>query len=272
MRVVVWNLWWEFTRPDERYAAVAEELLDLEPDVVLLQEVAPDRADAIAARIGAAATWGGGQVAPDRFPPGPHEIPFGNAVVSRWPILDSIVVPLSKPAHDGGTRQMVAARIDEPAGPRWHASVHLTYLREDGPMRMRQLDELRRVLADLEPLDRRPLVGGDCNMLPGESEHRHAEALGFVDLWRPRDNTVAEITVTSANPHLVDSAERFRNRTNAVVTDDEAGFCLDYLFSVGDGGWPNIERRVVGRQPPGQQWPSDHLGLCFDLPELSSGH
>ncbi|MEM9036604.1 MAG: endonuclease/exonuclease/phosphatase family protein [Actinomycetota bacterium] len=271
MRVVVWNLWWEFTHPDDRYVAATDVLLDLAPDVVLLQEVAPDRADALAARLGGTAAWGGGLVAPDRFPPGPHEVPFGNAVVSRWPILDSVVVPLPKPPHDGGTRQIVAARIDEPGGPRWYASVHLTYLREDAPMRMRQLDEIRGLLAGLEPLDRRPVVGGDCNMLPDEAEHRHALDIGFVDLWGDRRGTVDEITMTSANPHLPGSDERFRARENAVTTGDEAGFCLDYLFTVGHGGWSSIDHRVIGRRPPGETWASDHLGLCFDLPDRTAG-
>lgn len=267
MRVVSWNLWWEFTEPDERHAAIGDTLADLGPDVLLTQEIGPQRAEALAARLDATATWGGGAVDPARFPPGPHEVPFGNAVISRWPVLRSEVTSLPKPADDGGTRQLVAALLDEPGGPRWWASVHLTYLRDDWEMRHRELEVIDRTLRRLmaEAGGRPAIVGGDFNMVAGEGECAHAAGLGFVDLWGRRDRSIDEITMTSANPHLTDGADRLRSRANAIVTPDEAGFTLDYVFSVGDLDRAVVTSRTIGRGEPDSSWPSDHLGVLHDL-------
>lgn len=267
MRVVTWNLWWEFTEPEVRYAAIADDLADLAPDVLLAQEIGPGRAEALADRLGATATWGGGQVDPERFPPGPHEVPFGNAVISRWPVLRELVVPLPKPDGDGGTRQLVAGLLDEPGGPRWWASVHLTYLRDDWAMRQHQLDRVAATLGDeTAAASARPaIVGGDFNMVVHEVERDHALELGFVDLWPDRCDSVDEITMTTANPHLGDGAERMAQRVNAVVTADEAGFCLDYLFSLGESDRAVLERRTIGRRDGSTPWPSDHLGVLVDL-------
>ena len=267
MRVVTWNLWWEFTEPNDRHATIGDTVADLRPDVLLVQEVGPERADALADRLDATATWGGGLVDPERFPPGPHEVPFGNAVISPWRVLDHEITPLPKPAGDGGTRQLVAALLDEPGGPRWWASVHLTYLRDDWEMRHHQLDVVDTTLRRLteRAAARPPIVGGDCNMVVGEVECAHATGLGFVDLWGHRDRSVAEITMTSANPHLAPGAARLRSRTNAIVTPGEAGFTLDYVFSVGEPDRTVLHRATIGRAPAGSPWPSDHLGVLIDL-------
>ncbi|MEO1062239.1 MAG: endonuclease/exonuclease/phosphatase family protein [Actinomycetota bacterium] len=267
MRVVTWNLWWEFTEPDARHEDVARELADLAPDVVLAQEIGPERAAALADRLGATATWGGGLVDPERFPPGPHEVPFGNAVISRWPALRDVVVTLPKPEGDGGTRQLVAALLDEPGGPRWWASVHLTYLRDDWEMRQHQLDRVAATLRKetAAAAARPPILGGDFNMVVHEVEREHALGLGFVDLWPDRCDSVDEITMTTANPHLGAAAEAMAQRYNAVVTSEEAGFCLDYLFSLGAADRAVLGRRTIGRRPASARWPSDHLGVLVDL-------
>ncbi len=267
MRVVTWNLWWEFTEPDARHAMIGDIVADLRPDVLLAQEIGPARAEVLAARLDATVTWGGGLVDPERFPPGPHAVPFGNAVISSWPVLRTEVTPLPKPAGDGGTRQLVAALLDEPGGPRWWASVHLTYLRDDWEMRHRQLDVVDETLRRLttESAARPPIVGGDFNMVVHEIEREHAAALGFVDLWGERADLVDEITMTTANPHLAPAAERMGLRDNAVRGGDEAGFCLDYLFALDGPDRPVAGRRTIGRGRDGAPWPSDHLGVLVDL-------
>jgi endonuclease/exonuclease/phosphatase family metal-dependent hydrolase len=134
-------------------------------------------------------------------------------------------------------------------------------------MRHRQLDVVDAALRQLtaEESARPPIVGGDFNMVVGEVECAHATGLGFVDLWGGRDRSIDEITMTTANPHLALGADRMRSRTNAIVTRDESGFTLDYLFSYGPLDREVLGRRTIGRGPVEAPWPSDHLGVLVDL-------
>ena len=71
--------------------------------------------------------------------------------------------------------------------------------------------------------------------------------------------------MTTANPHLAPAADRMGLRDNAVVDADEAGFCLDYVFSAGPLDRQVMARRTIGRRGPSDVWPSDHLGVLVDL-------
>ena len=91
LRVASWNLWWRFGPWEARRAAIAAALPALEADVVCLQEVWDDGEVCFAAEL--ADVLGFHHVYGQRLDL--DGVRFGNAILSRWPITGSEVLPLS---------------------------------------------------------------------------------------------------------------------------------------------------------------------------------
>src|SRR3712207_3803361 len=94
-RAATLNIWSRFGPWDERLVAIREGLRTLAPDVIGVQEVLRypelDQAVLLSEGLGYHVAWG---KASDN-----HGFPTGNAILSRWPILTSEVIPLPS----GGT-------------------------------------------------------------------------------------------------------------------------------------------------------------------------
>ncbi|MEZ5228076.1 MAG: endonuclease/exonuclease/phosphatase family protein [Acidimicrobiales bacterium] len=99
---------------------------------------------------------------------------FGNAILSRWPVLDADQRNLpdrsGRPAHRTG----LWALLDHPDGPQPVATTHLEWRYDDSRLRQAQLDDLVHwldqhhrglgALLDAPPDEHRPLIfGGDLN-------------------------------------------------------------------------------------------------------------
>jgi endonuclease/exonuclease/phosphatase family metal-dependent hydrolase len=160
------------------YQRLADLILDLEPDVVALQEV--DRGTARAkgvdqiARLaeltgmkyayGKAMDYSGGA--------------YGNAVLSRFPLTETRVHPL--PFEQGREPRAALEVLVQPPGesaPFRFVSTHLCHL--DEPSRLRQIEELERVL-DVDgsaPV----ILAGDFNSRPGSAPVRALLEAGWKD-------------------------------------------------------------------------------------------
>src|SRR6187399_2998497 len=110
-RAATLNIWSRFGPWEERLRAIREGLRSLEPDVIGLQEVLRfpdfDQSALVASGLGYAIAWGKASEN--------HGAPLGNAILSKWPILRSDVLPLP----NGGTdesRALLFAEIDAPFG------------------------------------------------------------------------------------------------------------------------------------------------------------
>lgn len=271
MRVLTWNLWWQFGPWQERQPAIAAELARVNPDIALLQEVwaddEGDQAEALAAPLGlevARTTDDSGR--PQRF---------GNAILSRWPIRSTAMIRLG--GEDGGPshRSALAAVIETPAGPQPFVVTHLAWQYEAGPLRMNQLDEVVRFGAEQfdaiapESEGRPPLVlGGDLNAVPDSDEVRRLTGLAapyrpdlvFTDCWAAVGDGDGH-TWTRANPHAADASWPRRR--------------LDYVLVA----WPRTKplgnpraARLAGTEPmtydggpPEGTVPSDHYAVVVEL-------
>ena len=85
IRVLTWNLWWRFGPWEQRARAIEQSLVSANADVICLQEVwasdgGVDQVEELANALGfsygrtPSAYWQG--------------YSFGNAILSRWPILE----------------------------------------------------------------------------------------------------------------------------------------------------------------------------------------
>src|SRR5690348_388317 len=94
-RAATLNIWSRFGPWEARLAAIREGLRTLAPDVIGLQEVLRfhdlDQCALLSEGLGYHAAWGKASEN--------HGFPVGNAVLSRFPIVRSEVVPLP----NGGT-------------------------------------------------------------------------------------------------------------------------------------------------------------------------
>ena len=261
-RVVTWNLWWRFgPDPDARHRAITDVLRDVEPDVVCLQEVhsdadGADRAGDLAEALDLELT----RSEPKQF----RGESFGNAVLSRSPVIDRGEVAL--PLADGspGFRNATWARLQMPFGQLPVISTHLAFRFDESELRQRQATALLELASELrgDGDDPPPVVlGGDLNALPSSDEirlltgHRTVPIPGIVfsDSW-PQVRDDPGHTWDRRNPYLADSAWPQRR--------------LDYVMV----SWPRpqpignpAQAFLIGDEPVDGVWPSDHFGVVADL-------
>jgi endonuclease/exonuclease/phosphatase family metal-dependent hydrolase len=208
LRVVTWNIraaigpgepfppaWWRHVRRD-RLERIGGILADLEPDIVTLQEVAiltphgalDDQPAELGRQLGMAVRYAAAHSFPLVDPDAGRTIGsamWGNAVLSRDPLLDGFALALPRAADDDLVEPTAA---DHPlAGLRYGdnepghreprcvlggvadgvglATTHLSYMGRD--QRRRQAEAVR---ATVEQLDRPVVVTGDFNAPLGAPE------------------------------------------------------------------------------------------------------
>lgn len=256
MRIVTWNLWWQFGPWAERQPAITAELRAHEPDVALLQEVWADD-DADQAQLLADA--GGMKMVRTRRVTGEPQR-FGNAILSRWPIMELETARLSdaegKPSH----RSALAARIEAPSGPWVVVVTHLAWQYDQSALRQQQLAEVVALArrhgagdADGPPV----VLGGDFNAVPDSDEIRRLTGLSpvytpglvFTDAWAAVGDGPGHTWVRD-NPHSPDALWPRRR--------------LDYLFVA----WPRpkplgnpLSAQLVGVEAHNGVVGSDHYGV-----------
>ncbi|MBI3081751.1 MAG: endonuclease/exonuclease/phosphatase family protein, partial [Gemmatimonadetes bacterium] len=174
IRVVTFNV--QFGRHVDRLI----ELLQLAgsadgADIVTLQEVDPAQTDRLAQALGMAYVYYPAVVHPR------SGRDFGNAVLSRWPIVDDrkVILPHHGRFRDSQRAATAATVVVGDDSLRVY-SVHLSTMVEVAPSSRRE--QARTVLADAARL-RRVVVGGDLN---GVGVGDEFEACGF--LWPTKDN------------------------------------------------------------------------------------
>jgi endonuclease/exonuclease/phosphatase family metal-dependent hydrolase len=234
LRVLTWNLWHRYGPWEARRPAIAATLERLDPDVVCLQEVWADEevgfADELAKGLGFHHVYGSLL----EF----EGVRFGNAVLSRWPISDSDVLPL--PASEGTEerRTCVRADIDGPRGPLQAFSTHLNWRFDQSDIRQEQVRAICRFIEASKPEGGRsfpPILAGDFNADPDSDEIRMLSGraatpvpkLVFHDAWevagQASDSSVDGATWTArptwrrGGPHSAptDTATGVRTRPRA---------------------------------------------------------
>jgi endonuclease/exonuclease/phosphatase family metal-dependent hydrolase len=271
-RIVTWNIWWRFGPWEERLPAIIETLRRLDPDIVCLQEVWIDLAsgDSSATRIADALGWEQPNLV--LFNRADLDgIGFGNAIISRWPIVGSEVLPLYSPEELEEFRTVGRADIEGPRGVLQVFTTHLHWRVDHSAIRQEQVREICEFVRDSPHRTYPAVLTGDFNADPTSDEVRMitgraavpAPPVAFFDAWE----------VAGASP-LTDLGHTWSNDNPYARLDLEASRRIDYLFS----GFPKqgglghaVRAEVVGTEAidtgleGGPIVPSDHYGVVADL-------
>jgi endonuclease/exonuclease/phosphatase family metal-dependent hydrolase len=261
-RVATWNLWWRFgPEPQRRRPAIEATLGQVAADVVCLQEVYCDRAGADDARdLGAQLGYRVVGTVSDPT----AERTLGNAILSRWDVVDQGERRLPDAQGRDGHRRALWAVLAAPFGPLTVISTHLAYRFDESAVRQQQVAVLAELAGELRPDPTRGapvLLCGDLNAVPDSEEIRlltgrcapPVAGLVFNDCW-PQVRDDPGHTWVRRNPYLVDSVWPERR--------------LDYVLV----SWPRpaplgnpTQAFLIGDGPVGDIWPSDHLGVAVDF-------
>jgi endonuclease/exonuclease/phosphatase family metal-dependent hydrolase len=192
-----------------------------------------------------------------------HEgVAFGNAVLSRWPIVGSSDRELPDEDGDQEGRTVLRAELDGPRGRVEAYSTHLHWKVFDSHVRQAQVACICRFIA--ETRDRRsypPVLCGDFNAGPDADEIRaltgrretFVPRQAFIDSWESAGEGPGH-TWTVENPYAALDLEPSRR--------------IDYVF-VGfpkhAGAGHAVAARTAGLDPIDGLIPSDHLAVVADL-------
>ncbi|PPK98498.1 endonuclease/exonuclease/phosphatase family metal-dependent hydrolase [Kineococcus xinjiangensis] len=270
--MLTWNLWWRFGDWRARREAILAVLAELRPDVCGLQEVwgtdEEDLAGWLGERLGMRSVFAASP-SPGRWQQrlagGEAEAAFGNAVLSRWPILASSVTHLPEGPRPEG-RTALHTLLDVPGGPLPFTTTHLSSSPAESALRVAQVRALvpavARHAADV-PGARRPVLTGDFNAEAGSDEMRLAggyetasvvDGFVLVDAWRYAADGAEGRTWDRRNPHVARVHQPSARIDHVLVGLPE--------FS---GRGAVLDVRRVGAEPVDGVWPSDHAAVCVDL-------
>ncbi|WP_134764544.1 endonuclease/exonuclease/phosphatase family protein [Nocardioides sp. 1609] len=240
LRVVTYNI--HSARPYEggsRLARIGDEIARLEADVVLLQEVDRGRAwtygvdmpVVLAERLGMSWVFGANvRRSPTNL--------YGTAILSRYPITDSVNIALPRP---GSTQQrgLLHATIDVDGIATSFYNTHL----EPGAPGAREAQ--MRLAMDTVRADPNPVfLGGDLNTSPSSPTLAPVRAR-LTDTWSVLGSG-AGFTASSGNPRIRIDYLFFGSGTRGEVTpstvrvvatraSDHLPLVADYRVSVDDG-------------------------------------
>ncbi|MXM68160.1 endonuclease [Streptomyces sp. HUCO-GS316] len=269
MRVVSWNLWWRFGPWAERQKAVLAVLRELEPDVVGLQEVwsadGENLAEWLAGELGLHWAWAPSP-ASERWQRriGDPSVEAGNAVLSRWPVVEQAVLRLPAPGELDDGRLALHTRLATPTHEVPFFTTHLTSAIDASAVRCQQVTALAQfVAAHRGGTAFPPVVTGDFNAWPDSDEvrlfggYKTAPAVPgqvLFDAWEYADRAAPSATWDPANPYV------------------GAGFSpavrIDYIHvgPPGPRGLGHVRTvRRAGDGPVDGVWPSDHMAVVADL-------
>lgn len=275
LRVVTLNIWNKSGPWPARLPLIQREVARLAPDLVGLQEVlrlVPDAGRAApmpeTCQAVEIAGDGGWHIA---FAEAAHYgqgLAFGNALLSRWPIVEERSIAL--PGHESGeTRVLLYARVDAPWG---HIPVFVTHLNwklHHGSVRLGQVRFIVDRIMDIAPVDAGllpPILMGDMNAEPDSDEMRYLRGLATVD---GATAYFADAWIYGGDGGAGATFDR-RNRFAALAHEPPRR--IDYIYVRGPDrklrGEPIATHVAFSTPEPGADgptWPSDHFGLFSEI-------
>ena len=261
-RVATLNIWNRFGPWDQRLPAIREGVKALAPDLLGLQEVLrldPGEGDELDQTVAVGAGFGYHAA----YARARDQRWYGNAVLSRWPIVRSECIELPRCGTDE-KRNLLFADVDAPFGRVPFFVTHLNWKFEDGHVREAQVREIAARIEALAPRDGFPaILVGDFNAEPEADEIRYLRGLTslggpsrvfFQDAFALAGDGSAGTTFARRNPFAAPLREPDRR--------------IDYVFVRGRDerfrGEP-LDARVAFDEPVQGTFPSDHFGVVANL-------
>jgi endonuclease/exonuclease/phosphatase family metal-dependent hydrolase len=272
LRVLTLNIWNRQGPWEERLPLIRDGIRRLDPDLIGLQEVllreGRSQADIIAEGLSYSAVFGVATHLADG-------VEFGNAVLSRWPIVRYRVFPLPTGETDE-TRSLLLAEIGSPHGRIPFFVTHLNWKFHHGATREAQVAAIADIVSREAPVDAPalcdpppppgggfpPIVVGDFNAQPDASEIRFMKGLQtlggksvfFSDTFEIAGQGPGVTFDATRNPFAAGTHEYPRR--------------IDYIFVRGPDrkvrGKP-LASRVVFEELVGGVAASDHYGVYAEL-------
>ncbi|GGS81305.1 endonuclease/exonuclease/phosphatase family protein [Streptomyces griseoviridis] len=191
--------------------------------------------------------------APTHTAPRPAAAVIGNAVLSRWPVLEQAVLRLPAPEELDDGRVALHARLDAPGHPVPFCTAHLTSAPHATEVRRAQVAAVTAFVARHGRAAFPPVLTGDFNAGPGTDEIRLLAERGYRDAWDAADPAAPSATWDPANPY---------------VTGDAPARRIDFIRTgpPGPGGLGRVRSaHRAGDGPVDGVWPSDHYAVVADL-------
>ena len=267
LKVLTLNIWHDQGPWRERARLISRWIDRLEPDLIGFQEIlVGDGVDQVQEILGDrpyATDFGAAMVLPDR-----RHLRFGNAIASRWPIVDREEIRLPD-RGDWESRAALSVTVDSPHGPIGFTCTHLHWQFNHGTVREKQVVEVADLAWRRRPRNGfPPIIVGDFNAEPDSDEIRYLKGLhsiggrsvAFLDAW-----------AVSGDHDLPGEAGRgitWSNRNPYARVENEPRRRIDYVFAglPGRAGVGRIEAcRVVCNEEEDGCWPTDHFGVLAEL-------
>lgn len=248
---------WNTNQWAERRHTVVQCIEEIAPDLVALQEVVRSPSDCqatwIAERCGMTAVFGPAAARVDGQ--------FGNAVLTRLPILSSRTLALT----DGGTgnerRALLTVQVTGRDGPISFSSTHLSHLFNEGWVREAQVVQIADALPALDggfPV----ILCGDLNARPDSNEVRFLKGLATIEGRSTHLFDAFEV----ANP--AQDGSTWDNRNPYAAQNEVPDQRIDYVL-VGvrneHGAGRVLGADLTGHRPIDGRWASDHFGVWARL-------
>lgn len=267
LKVLSVNIWHDQGPWRDRLRLLRAWIERLDPDLIGFQEVLRGEGVDQLAELVEGRGYHTDYVPAMRLPDRDH-LEFGNAIASRWPIVDRATLELPD-RGDWERRAAIMARIDSPHGAIGFACTHLHWRFHHGHVRERQVEAIaewawkRRPEGGLPPI-----VVGDFNAEPESDEIRYMKGLhsiggrsvAFLDAW-----------AVAGDDGLSGEAGRgitWSNRNPYARVEFEPRRRIDYVFVglPGREGRGAVEScRVVCDEGEDGVWPTDHFAVFAEL-------
>lgn len=186
----------------------------------------------------------------------------GNAIASRWPLVDRQELRLPD-SGDGECRAALSVTVDAPFARVGLTVTHLNWKLHHGAVRERQVVALCELARRRRPEGGfPPILAGDFNAEPDSAEIRYVtghqslagRSVVFLDAWRVAGGEGPGLTWSNANPYARAEYEPDRR--------------IDYVFAGlprRDGLGQLLDCSVVCDDAWDGVWPSDHFGVLAEL-------